>query len=144
MTFDEWEQSVPACIREDALWRMRVYRLALFLSDLAVKDAGQLLRKPLFRGTADQLARSAGNISSSIAEGYSRGTGKGRAVFYEYSLGSARETRDWYYKCNGGLKAEVRDHRLGVATEIVKLLVRMISSERKTNARLQARVPVTE
>lgn len=144
MTFEEWEQSVPACIREDSLWRMRVYRLALFLSDLATKDAGQLLRKPLYRTTAEQLARAARNISSSIAEGYSRGTGKGRAVFYEYSLGSARETRDWYYKSSGGLKAEVRDHRLGVSTEIVKLLVRMISSERRTNARLQSGVPVTE
>ncbi|MFQ5594528.1 MAG: four helix bundle protein, partial [Anaerolineae bacterium] len=49
-------------------------------------------------GLSDQLYRALVSISSNIAEGYSRGTGKGRAQFYEYALGSARESRDWYFK----------------------------------------------
>ena len=48
-------------------------------------------------GLADQLYRSLGSIGANLAEGYSRGTGKDRAHFYEYALGSARESRDWYY-----------------------------------------------
>jgi hypothetical protein len=30
MTFEEWEQGVPGVIREDTLWRVQVYRKALF------------------------------------------------------------------------------------------------------------------
>ena len=144
MTFEEWEQGVPECIRSDSLWRMRVYRLGLFVSDLAVEDAKKLVRMPILRGRVDQLIRASGNISSSIAEGYSRGTGKARATFYEYSLGSTRETRDWYYKCSNGLAGEVRDHRLEVTTEIVKMLVAMIANERRLNRRLTTRPAVTE
>lgn len=144
MTFEEWEQTVPDCIRSDSLWRMRVYRLGLFISDLAVEDAAKLLRIPAVRSRVDQLVRASGNISSSTAEGYSRGTGRARATFYEYSLGSARETRDWYYKCTRGLTKEVRDHRLHITTEIVKLLIAMIASERKANKRLTPGPAVTE
>lgn len=144
MTFEEWEQSVPACIRSDSLWRMRVYRLGLFLSDLAVADAEGLLRLPLLQSRVGQLVRASGNISSSIAEGYSRGTGRARATFYEYSLGSARETRDWYFKCRKGLKEPVREHRLDLATEVVKLLIAMIATERRGNRRLGPNEAVTE
>lgn len=136
MTFEEWEQSVPECIRRDVLWRMRVYRLALFLSDLAMADAQKLARQPLFRAISDQLARAAGNISSNIAEGYSRGTGRARAMFYEYSLGSARESRDWYFKGRRGLTDTVIDHRLQLTTEIAKLLITMISRDRRLNRKL--------
>ncbi len=47
---------------------------------------------------ADSLWKmTVGSIRANIAEGYSRGTGKDRARFYEYALGSARESRDWYF-----------------------------------------------
>ena len=144
MTFDDWEQTVPECIRVDSLWRMRVYQLALFLADLAAADAVILQGNSLMRSRVDQLVRASGNISSSIAEGYSRGTGKARATFYEYSLGSARETRDWYYKCRRGLKADVADHRLEISTEVIKLLIAMIARERRANVRLAAVPAVTE
>jgi len=39
-------------------------------------------------GLSDQLYRSLGSISANLAEGYSRGTGKDRAHFYEYALSS--------------------------------------------------------
>jgi hypothetical protein len=35
MNYEEWLSSVPAEITGDALWNMRVYRLALFIGDLA-------------------------------------------------------------------------------------------------------------
>ena len=109
------------------------YRLALFLSDLAWEDAGKLVLEPRTRGTADQLYRAAANISSNICEGYSRNTGKGRAIFYEYALGSVRETRDWYFKSRAVLPNGVTDHRMEVASTIIRLTLTMISQERRTN-----------
>jgi hypothetical protein len=32
MTYEEWEQTVPGAITADVLWKMRVYRLGLFVS----------------------------------------------------------------------------------------------------------------
>ena len=34
-TFNEWLAIVPETITGDPLWKMKVYRLALFLGDLA-------------------------------------------------------------------------------------------------------------
>jgi len=98
MTQDEREAAVPLLIRQDPLWKMEVYRLELFMSDLAWEDGAKLLKDRRTISFADQLCRATGNISSNVAEGYSRNTGKDRARFYEYALGSARESRDWIYK----------------------------------------------
>jgi four helix bundle protein len=135
MNFSEWEASVPREIREDSLWMMEAYRLGLFLSDLAFLDARQLLKDRRTFAIADQLLRAAGNISSNIGEGYSRGTGKDRARFYEYALGSAREVRDWYYKAREVLKPDVVAHRIDLATQIVRLTLTMAANERRKNIR---------
>ncbi|OIO88203.1 MAG: hypothetical protein AUK03_16630 [Anaerolineae bacterium CG2_30_64_16] len=36
MTYEEWEEAVPEAIKADSLWRMKAYRLALFLADLGI------------------------------------------------------------------------------------------------------------
>src|SRR3954462_14827012 len=133
MTYEEWEATVPAEIRGDTLWKAKAYRLSLFLSDLAWLDVTKLAADRRLVSTADQLYRAAGNISSNISEGYSRGTGKDRARFYEYALGSARETRDWYYKGRHVLDAAVVAHRLDLSTEIIRLTIEMTANERRTN-----------
>ena len=135
MNFADWEASVPSQIREDSLWRMEAYRLGLFLADLAMRDAGQLLEDRRTVAIADQLVRAAGNISSNVGEGYSRGTGKDRARLYEYALGSARETRDWYYKSREVLRPEVIEHRIDLSTQIIRLTLKMVSNERRRNYR---------
>ena len=94
MTYDDWEAGVPSEFKEDTLWRVEAYRLGLFLSDLAWQDVTRLVQDRRTWGIADQLYRAAGNVSSNVGEGYSRCTGKDRARFYEYALGSTRETRD--------------------------------------------------
>jgi len=133
MTYEEWELGVPCEIREDSLWKMKAYRLGLFVSDLAWSDSARLARNVRARGLADQLYRAAGNISSNFGEGYSRNTGKDRARFYEYALGSAREVRDWYFKCRHILGQRVADHRIETVTEIIRLAIKMVSFERRTN-----------
>ena len=125
--FKAWRQIVPASITDDALWRMTVYQLALYLSDLAWDDVTVLHNDGRTRNMSGQLYRSVGSVSANIAEGYSRGSGKGRALFYEYSLGSARESRDWYFKARRKLDNGVAHDRMEILSEIVRLLLTIIS-----------------
>lgn len=69
-------------------------------------------------------------MSANLAEGYSRGTGRDRARFYEFALGSARESRDWYYKARHVLGERVVAHRLDFLTRIIRLLLTMIPDQR--------------
>lgn len=130
MRYDEWEQSVPETIRGDSLWKVKAYRLALFLTDLGWHDVTKLIKDRRTIRLSDQLYRSLGSVSANLAEGYSRGTGKDRARFYEYSLGSARESRDWYYKGRHILGEKVAQHRMQLLTEVIRLLLTMVPQQR--------------
>lgn len=132
MTYAAWEASVPETIRGDTLWRMEAYRLALFLADLGWHDVSKLVRDRRTMGLSDQLYRPVGSIGANLAEGYSRGTGKDRARFYEYALGSARESRDWYYyKGRHILGDAVIEHRLRLLTQVIRLLLTMVPQQRR-------------
>lgn len=130
MNFSNWQGQVPSSIREDTLWDIEAYRLSLFASDVCWRDIGKLHEKPHTQSLADQLYRAVGSISSNVAEGYSRGTGKDRARFYEYALGSARESRDWYYKSRFVIGEEVVLHRLDFMAQIIRLLLVMVPDQR--------------
>ena len=121
MRYDEWQANVPDEIKGDSLWKLEVYRLGLFAADISWQDVLALSKTPLTRDLADQLYRAVCSVSANLAEGYSRSTGKDRARFLEYSLGSARAARDWYYKSHHTLKAEVVQHRIGLLTKIIKI-----------------------
>ena len=131
MNYDEWVKSVPNDITEDVLWTVKAYRYALFLSDLCWFDVTKLMQDRRTLDLSNQLYRAAGSISANIAEGYSRSTGKDRARFYEYGLGSARESRDWYYKARHVLGESVALHRSGFLTEIIRLLITMVPRQRQ-------------
>ncbi len=130
MNYSEWEQIVPREIKDDSLWKMAAYRLALFLSDICWQDVVILLRHRQLYELADQLYRATGSVSANLAEGYSRGTGADRARFYEYALGSARESRDWYFKARHALNQDVTSHRLQFLTEIIRLLLAIVPQQR--------------
>ena len=130
MNFQEWEQDIPKTIKRDTLWKMSVYRYALFLGDLSWHDVSKLQKDRRMYRLSDQLYRAVGSVSANIAEGYSRGTGKDRARFYEYSLGSARESRDWYHKSRHLLGDEVVEHRFDLLENIIRLLLTMIPKQR--------------
>lgn len=135
MRYAEWQAGVPEEIKGDPLWKLEVYRLGLFIADIAWQDASALIKVPLARDLADQLYRAVCSISANIAEGYSRSTGKDRARFYEYSLGSAREARDWYYKSRHTLKEEVVHHRIELLTQIIKILNVLTPTQRQKGIR---------
>jgi four helix bundle protein len=130
MTYEAWVETVPREIRADSLWRMAAYRLGLFASDLGWSDVTQLSRDRRTMGLADQLCRALGSISANLAEGYSRGTGNDRARFYEYALGSARESLDWYYKARHVLGEEIVQDRLRLLTDVIRLLLTMVPQQR--------------
>lgn len=131
MNYNKWINSVPSEIKDNSLWKMEAYRLSLFLSDICWYDITKLMKDRRTIKLSDQLYRAVGSISANIAEGYSRGTGKDRARFYEYSLGSARESRDWYYKSRHILGDLVLKNRLTFTTQIIKLLLEIVPNQRQ-------------
>ncbi len=130
MNYREWEKAVPVEVTKDSLWKMKAYRLALFSADLAWKDSTKLAGDRRTSSLSDQLYRSVGSIGANLAEGYSRASGRDRARFYEYALGSAREARDWYCKARHALGTEVTTHRLHLLAEVIRLVLTMIPEQR--------------
>jgi four helix bundle protein len=135
MNYREWLSTVPSEITNDPIWQLEVYRLALFADHLGWNDVVLLSKNNLMWGVADQLHRSLGSSSANLTEGYSRSKGLDRARFIEISLGSARESRDWYYKSRHVLPSEVVKHRIRLVTRIVSMLAPLISRQRKNALR---------
>jgi four helix bundle protein len=130
VNYNEWEKTVPAVISDDMLWKMKVYRHALFLSDIAWLDVSKLMQDVRTKSLSDQLYRASGSIPANLEEGYSKLSAKDRARFYEYALGSARESRGWYYRGRHVLGEEVFTHRAMLLTEIIKMLLKIVPEER--------------
>jgi len=130
MNYSEWLKTVPAHLTEDSLWKMEAYRLALFAADFAWHDVTRLMQDKRTLGLASQLYNAMGSIGANLSEGYSRASAKDRARFYEYSLGSARESRTWYFDGRHILGETVTDHRLRFLTQIIKLLLTTVPQQR--------------
>jgi len=130
VNYAEWEAMVPNEFKADSLWKMTAYRLGLFLGDVGWHDVTKLLQDRRTIALSDQLYHALGSVSANLAEGYSRGTGLDRARFYEYALGSARESRDWYFKGRHILGQMVFQHRLKLLSKIIALLLTMIPQQR--------------
>jgi four helix bundle protein len=142
MNYQEWMTSVPAEITGDSLWKMEAYRLALFLADLAWHDVTKLAGDRRTLDLSGQLYRAVGSIEANISEGYSRGSGRDRARFYEYALGSARESRGWHFKGRQVLGQTVVQHRIRLVTHIIRLLLTMIPEQRTPKYALREEAPV--
>ncbi|HQV69985.1 MAG TPA: four helix bundle protein [Thermoflexales bacterium] len=135
VSFEQWLKTVPEVVSNDPIWRMSAYRYALFFSDLVWRDATKLLGDKRTISVADQLLRASGSIHANLTEGYAYSTGGNRAKYYEYALGSARESRDWYWEARHILGDEVYQHRTNYLTQIISLLVTSIPTQRVTSLR---------
>ena len=135
MNYATWNKAVPQAITGDPLWKVEAYRLALFLVDIGWQDVTKLVSDKRTLSLSDQLYRALGSISANIAEGYSKSSGKDRVRFYEYALGSARETRGWFYKGRHLLVETVTHHRLQLTAQIIRLLLTMIPDQRPVTLR---------
>lgn len=130
MRYEDWLKSVPTKITGDPLWRVEAYRLSLFVTDLGWYDVTRLIRDKRTLDLSDQLYRALGSIGANISEGYSRRSGKDRAHFYECALGSARESRVWHYNGRHVLGEVVAGHRIGLLTQIIRLLLTIVPDQR--------------
>ncbi len=132
-TYEQWAEGVHHSIRGDDLWKIQAYRLALFVADIGWHDVTKLLGDTRTVKVSNQLYRALGSIGANLSEGYSRSTGKARALYYEHALGSDRESRGWYHNSRFILGEAVLAHRADLLTQIIRLLLTMIPGQRKIN-----------
>ena len=135
MNYPDWEKNVPTAFTTDPLWKVEAYRLALFLADISWRDVTKLVQDKRTLSLSDQLYEAVGSVSANIAEGYSYSSAKNKARYYEYALGSARESRDWYYKARHVLTEEIMQHRISLLSQISRLLITMITQKRGKHLR---------
>ena len=113
----------------DPLFRMRAYRLAVDLLEVAWDDAKALSAEPVTERIAGQLYAAVNSIAANLGEGYSRSSGKDRSRIFEYALGSVRESISWYQGARPVLGEAVGD-RLDTLEEIRRMLIAIIPRER--------------
>ena len=113
----------------DPLFRMRAYRLASDLLEVAWEDAKTLSAEPVTERIAGQLYAAVNSITANLGEGYSRSSGKDRSRLFEYALGSVRESISWYQGARPALGEVVRN-RLDSLEEIRRILIAIIPRER--------------
>jgi four helix bundle protein len=114
---------------KDPLFRMRAYQIAADLLEVAWHDAKKLSAEPVTERIAGQLYAAVNSIAANLGEGYSRSSGKDRSRFFEYALGSARESISWYQGARPVL-GDVVPNRLDNLEEIRRLLIATIPRER--------------
>ena len=109
---------------------MRIYQLAKELLGPSFADAEVLRAHPLTTEIAGQLYTAVGSIAANIREGYYRSSGKDRARIFEYALGSAGESEEWYGAAEPVLGSERVESRIKTLREIQRMLKAIIPRER--------------
>jgi len=130
MTYEEWEVTVHERVKKEPTWAFWGYRKALFFYDLAWQDCQKLMRDRRGQAVAEQLIRSVGSVGANVEEGHGRGYGKQRNWFLTVAIGSARESKGWYWRGRELLSPDVLDHRLALADEVIALLVTELTRQR--------------
>lgn len=135
MNFDKWQEVVPERVKAEPAWKFYAYPKSLFLYELVWVDCEKLMCDPRGKAIAQQVIRSAGSVCANIEEGYGRGIGsKSYRYFLSVSIGSARETKGWYFRSRHLLSAEVLEHRLALIDEIISLLATEIGRHNKRHS----------
>jgi four helix bundle protein len=120
----------PEADTKDPVARMRVYQLGYKLRSASLEDAEAIRLNPITENIAGQLYASVGSIPANLVEGYSRSSGRDRARIFEYALGSARESIEWYESAAHVPETGVVEDRTGVLNEITRMLLAIIPRER--------------
>jgi four helix bundle protein len=134
--YADWERRLPESVTTDSIWNVAAYRQALYARRCAWPDSVRIARHRLGEPIARQLYRSVASIAANIADGWSRTTGLDRARFFEYALSSAREAIVWYLAGVPILRSSLTMQRLSHLTEVRRLLLVMIQTERRRRGRV--------
>jgi four helix bundle protein len=129
-SFDDWVRKAHPEQCADRLWKMAAYRFAIYALELGWVDATALDRNRITQSIASQLYRALGSIAGNIAEGYSRSSGADRVRFFEYALGSTRESAVWYRAARPVLGHTIHDSRVELLSQIRRILLASIPAER--------------
>jgi four helix bundle protein len=121
--FLAWEACAPQALREDPIWRLHVYRVAMYLLDQAVSDLRSLRSRRNAASRADQLLRAVTSVSANVAEGFGRTRPADRSRFFNIALGSLRESVSWYQGLRRELPPGVVDFRIDQLGELRRLLI---------------------
>jgi four helix bundle protein len=121
--------------RGDPLLRMRVYRLACELVRESWDDADILTNYRPMEKVSAQLYAAVGSIVANLSEGYGHSSGKNRARFFEYALGSTRESAAWFRTAQPVLGLKIVTTRLEKLGEIRRMLTAIIPRERNHSNR---------
>ena len=113
-------------MRLDGLDRFRAYQRSLELFDLVVSDMEVLQKDPKCYRLISQQVASADSICSNMEEGYGRLSRAEYVRFLDFSRASARETRGRYRRMKHWLAADVIEHRMALADEIIGALTKTI------------------
>ncbi|HQE93081.1 MAG TPA: four helix bundle protein [Anaerolineae bacterium] len=95
----------------------------MFAYELVWQDCDSLTLDARGKAIAEPLIRSAGSICANLEEGHGRGYGKQRDWFFRVAIGSARESKGWYWRAKHSLAKDVLDQRLALFDEVLALLV---------------------
>ena len=120
---------------QDPLSRMRVFQLASELIPDCFADAKLIRTDPITEGLAGQLYAAVCSIEANISEGYSRSSGKDRALRFEYALGSVRESMSWYKSALPILGEGTVINRRNRLEEMRRMLLAIIPRERGKSMR---------
>jgi four helix bundle protein len=126
-----WERTCSRAITSDTLWKLDVYRAALFLLHCARADLRSIPGLRPEDELADQLLTAAASVSAHIGESYGRWGVADQLKFLGYALGSVRECISWYNASRDRLPNAVVDEREMLIARIRALLLGYIRSLRK-------------
>ena len=115
---------------QDPLSRMRVFQLASELIPDCFADAKLIRADPITEDLAGQLYAAVCSIEANISEGYSRSSGKDRALRFEYALSSVRESMSWYKSSLPILGDDKVKNRRDRLEEMRRMLLAIIPRER--------------
>jgi four helix bundle protein len=125
-----YRDRIMRAITDDPLWKLKAYQIAIRLIDAAREDIVMIRRMPMYEPEARQLYRSVGSIAANMSEGYSRSGGADRARFFDYALGSVRESLVWYYSVRTELALSAVADRADRLVDLRRLLLTSIGIER--------------
>lgn len=121
---------LPPCMRSDAVNHLAAYRLARGTADAGWEHVTVLAGDQRTRQLASQLFRALGSVCANLVEAYSRSSGRDRARLLEYALGSARESREWYWHGRHVLGAEATQEAISRLAEVIRLLLVYVRDQR--------------